>query len=283
MSLQKVSLKILVLAGLVGPTLQAQAQVTVDEGALRVTVETLSRVGPRMAGHSGADRAADYVEKAFHDLRLQDVRREPFSVVVPVDEGGSLDVEGVGQFTIHSLWPNLVRTSTTPQEGLSGLLMYGGEGRLQELEGLPLEGNVLLLEFNSGDRWLTAAMLGVQAILFIEPEETTSAEAEQKFLQVPLRVQRFWIGRVEGKALAHRLTGGPLMARLKARMSWQRRTAWNLFGRLPGSDPALRDQVVVVEAYYDAMSVVPALSPGAEMACSIAGLLEVARVLHARK
>ncbi|MFQ6053702.1 MAG: M28 family peptidase, partial [Candidatus Bathyarchaeia archaeon] len=43
----------------------------------------------------------------------------------------------------------------------------------------------------------------------------------------------------------------------------------------------LGHEVIVLEAYYDAMSVVPALAPGAEQACSIAGLLELARHLKA--
>ena len=38
--------------------------------------------------------------------------------------------------------------------------------------------------------------------------------------------------------------------------------------------------MIVIEAYYDAMSVVPALAPGAEMSCSITGLLQLARTFR---
>ncbi|NQT86814.1 M28 family peptidase, partial [bacterium] len=48
---------------------------------------------------------------------------------------------------------------------------------------------------------------------------------------------------------------------------------------LPGTEDL--DDVIVLSAYYDSMSVVPALSPGAEQACSMAALLELARVLEA--
>ncbi len=48
-------------------------------------------------------------------------------------------------------------------------------------------GSVVVLEFNSWNRWLDAAMLGAAAILFVEPDSTTYVQAAQKFLQVPQR------------------------------------------------------------------------------------------------
>src|SRR5207302_1870123 len=40
----------------------------------------------------------------------------------------------------------------------------------------------------------------------------------------------------------------------------------------------MRDQIIVIEGYYDSMSVVPAIAPGAESACGIATMLELARI-----
>ncbi len=50
---------------------------------------------------------------------------------------------------------------------------------------------------------------------------------------------------------------------------------------LEGSDPELKDKLVCIEAYYDSMSIVPALAPGAEAACSVATMLELAREFKA--
>ena len=55
----------------------------------------------------------------------------------------------------------------------------------------------------------------------------------------------------------------------------------NLIGKIEGSDPVLKKQVVVIESYYDSMSVVPTLAPGAEQAGGIASLLELARAFKA--
>jgi len=66
---------------------------------------------------------------------------------------------------------------------------------------------------------------------------------------------------------------------LTATMTWERRYGQNITGLLPGTDPNLKNELVVVQAYFDSMSVVPANAPGADPTCGIAALLEVARVL----
>ncbi|MBI4551663.1 MAG: M28 family peptidase, partial [Candidatus Latescibacteria bacterium] len=75
-------------------------------------------------------------------------------------------------------------------------------------------------------------------------------------------------------------TPSPIV-RLTARIDWESRPAQNLYAFLPGTDPAVADELIVLEAYYDAMSVVPSLAPGAEQACGLAALLELARWLTA--
>ena len=57
--------------------------------------------------------------------------------------------------------------------------------------------------------------------------------------------------------------------------------AYNVWAVVPGKDAGtLRDKTVLVHAYYDAPSVVPARAPGAEAAVSVAALLEVAARLR---
>ena len=85
------------------------------------------------------------------------------------------------RFRLHGLWPNHVRTPTVAASGLSGHLIYGGEGHLSEYAGLDLAGSIVLLEFNTGNRWLEAASLGARASDVIEPEATSGREAGAKF------------------------------------------------------------------------------------------------------
>ncbi|MDA0748324.1 MAG: M28 family peptidase, partial [bacterium] len=121
-------------------------------------------------------------------------------------------------------------------------------------------------------------MLGAKAVVFIAPEATTTAEAEQKFFQVPLSVPRFWIGKEEGEELRRRIQNNErIEVRLKSRMDWEKNQAQNIVGWIPGTDPELKKEIILLDAYYDAMSVVPALAPGAEQASGITALLEMAR------
>ena len=252
----------------------------VHGSGLRETVSYLSSLGSRMSGYPGAEAAADYVETRLRDIGIADLTREPFAITVPIDLGGELILEADGEtYPLYGIWPNLVRTPTLPPEGYRGEMIYGGAGEWADYKGLEVEGRVVLLEFNTWSRWLQAASLGARAIIFIEPQETTGNQGEAKYSTAPLDIPRFWIGRAAGLRLKDRLLQGVTPVLLKGRMDWQRKTAWNIWGTIPGTDAELASETIIIESYYDGISVVPALAPAAETACSIAALLELARYL----
>ncbi|HEY3282699.1 MAG TPA: FtsX-like permease family protein, partial [Armatimonadota bacterium] len=95
---------------------------------------------------------------------------------------------------------------------------------------------------------------------------------------VPLNMPRFWISRQDAPALiALSRSPNPPSVTLHAAMAWEHRTANNILGQITGSDPELKKQIIVVQAYYDATSVVPGRAPGAESAGSINALLQLAK------
>ena len=141
------------------------------------------------------------------------------------------------------------------------------------------KGAIILAEFNSGTRWINAAMLGASAVIFIEPETTIRGEAENKFLTVPANIPRFWVSKTDASQLKEILSNGEdVNVRLRGKMKWERRVGQNIRGFLEGGDPVLRDELVVLTAYYDAMSVVPAIAPGADPTCGIAVMMELIRL-----
>lgn len=141
------------------------------------------------------------------------------------------------------------------------------------------KGAIILADFNSGTRWINAAMLGASAVIFIEPETTIRGEAENKFLTVPANIPRFWISKQDATEIRNLLDSNvQVNVQLHGKMTWERRVGQNIRGFLEGGDPVLRDELVVLTAYYDSMSVVPALSPGADPTCGIAVLMEIARL-----
>lgn len=253
---------------------------TVDARALSDTIRVMSTNGSRVVGYPGERKTADYVKSQFDSLfGASNVRTETFEATVPVDKGASLDAAGK-TYTLRCMWPNLIRTSQLPPEGMTGPLVYGGNGALSALSGKEIKGSVVLLDFNCGLDWMNATRLGAKAIVFIEPTQTMRGEAEAKYISVPIAIPRFYISRRDASSLLALAAGRKSApATLHSKMTWDRIPARNFIGVLPGrsKDPNIAKQIIVVQAYYDGISAVPALAPAAETASGMAGLLQAAR------
>jgi len=251
------------------------------QARLRETIHTLASVGSRISGYPGSEKASEYVYEQLVAAGVKGVKKEPFTIAVPVDKGASLTLHESGQtLTLYSVWPNVVRTTTLPPEGLEGGMVYGGKGDYVEFNGKAMDGRIVLMEFNSWDHWIQAASLGASAIVFIEPETTTNSQSWGKRSFAPLNVPRYWLAREAGLRLRRRLKdGGEIPVRLNSRMDWEEHTTWNIWGTVPGQNDSLKSETIIVQAPYDGYSIVPALAPAAEAAASVAGLLELARYL----
>ncbi len=263
--------------------LAAAVRASILEADIKAHLTRLTSSGSRVVGYPGHEAAYHYIKDAFQQIGLEQVTVEAYDVTAPIDKGCSLKILGDSRtIPLYAVWPNLVRTSTLPGKGLQAPLVDGGSGEFSDFNGKDLQGSVVLMSFNSWNRWMNASMLGAKAVIFVGPDSTTTAEAEQKFFQVPLNVPRFWIGRQEGEALRRRLSlGERIEVEVKGRMVWEKHKAHNVFGRITGRHPRLKDEIVLFDAYYDAMSVVPALAPGAEQASGLVALLELAEYLKA--
>lgn len=205
--------------------------------------------------------------------------------------GAWMEIDGV-RYRLYPLWPNQVQTAKLPSPERGGLvapIIDVGPGKLANFNGKTVDGSVVMVDFNSAQEWLNAPRLGAKAVLFVEPESTQRGEAEGKFISIPLAIPRFWLSRQDADAIRARyqLTsdGNYLVpkARFFSEVVWQKRPARNVTGWIEGSDPKFRNQVIVIESYYDSMSVVPDLAPGAEAACGVATQLELARLFAQKR
>ena len=248
------------------------------EARLSRTVETLSAPASRVTGYPGATAAREWLVAELERLGVAEFYRHEFPVLVPIDEGFWLECAGE-RLELFGVWPNLVRTPTLPAEGIEGELVYGGDG--SRLEGQPVAGRIVLLDYASGTAWVDAFHLGAAAVVFLESAGAHRKEAEQKFLDVPADLPRLY-ARKDAAERLRVLERARAPVRLRGRMAWREVTAQNLIAVIPGQDATLAEEIVFLAAHYDAMSPVPALAPGAEQAGSAAALLELARVLAAR-
>ncbi len=248
---------------------------------LQADVAQLTRFPSRAVGTPGNLQAADYVESRFKQLGLSRVKAEEYTVTAPVTAGGKAMLSlGGRELTLYPMYPNGVAPSTTPPDGLSGKLIYAGAGRPRDYNGLDVADAIVALDFNSGMNWITAADLGARALIFLEPETTNRGEAERKFATLPVELPRFYAPRATADAIRAGARGAT-DATLKSRVTWETVKARNIVGVVPGTDPELGKQTIIISGYYDSMAVTPDLAPGAEAAGNCAALLETARYFKA--
>ncbi|MDO9465417.1 MAG: M28 family peptidase [bacterium] len=255
----------------------------VDEQYIKTIVSDLSNLKSRVPGYQGNEEASEYIENIFQKIGLENVKRESFPVTVPVDKGASLVISNTKkELSLYCLWPNLIRTPTLSPSGIRSQIIDGKTGNFEDLNGKTIQDRIVLLDFNCGNRWLDISMLGAKAFIFIEPEDTTRVEAEKKYLNLPLNIPRYWISRQDGLYLRKLIeeSDEKLDVHLKAKMDWERKITKNVLGWISGSDSELKKEVIVIEAYYDSISVVPSIAPGADSACSIAALIQIAKILR---
>ncbi|MGB9677726.1 MAG: M28 family peptidase, partial [Candidatus Ratteibacteria bacterium] len=230
-----------------------------------------SSLKSRFPGNEGHKKSAEFIEDKFKEIGLKNIRREIFKTVVPVEKYAYIEYEGK-KININCLWPNLVRTSTLPPEGIEGKLIYAGKGDLKLIEGKDIRGNIVVIDFDSGSKYLDFAMLGARCFIFINRGEITRTEGEQKILSVPLDVPRFYSDNEKILEIAKK----EAIVKIYGRMDWETINDYNIYGFLEGRDTKLKDEIIVISANYDSISVVPSISPGATSACGISALLELA-------
>ncbi len=256
----------------------------VSRDEIAQTIEQLSTADSRITGYPGYEQAARYVERRFRELGLQNVTVEEFTTLVPWSDpargpAATVATSDGREREILPIWPNLVRCPKTPPDGLTGKLIYAGNGELRSFNGLEVIDSIVMVDFNCGNRWFNAPLLGAQAVLFIEPNTTLRGEAEAKFLSMPVNIPRFWVPKETADYLLARLIANPdTQVTVKCDMEWKEVTAKNITGRIQGTDPRLSKQQVVLQAYYDSISITPTRAPGAENASSIAALFQLIKV-----
>ena len=263
------------------------------EARLQDRIEQLAAMDSRVTGYPGASTAAQYLTEYLENLGLRDLHERRFHTPVPLDQGVVLHFPAGPDTSAHALlhmWPNLVRTSTIPPPGTAGPLVYAGSGNPSELDGFPMRGAIAVFEYDCGRRWVRAFDLGAEAVIFLAPLDPGRShrwESSQKYLTTPADLPRFYAPAAASRALRDVLSDArpqahPAGAAISGSMVWRNASARTLIAVVPGTDPRLARKAVVVGSYYDAISAVPALAPGADQASGVAAWMELAAALAAR-
>lgn len=251
----------------------ARVAASLDQAKVLEHARALSALGSRVVGYPGYYRAVDYITRKLGELGYS-VEVQEFRVLAPIETEAYVEVGGE-RLKVHAVWPNAMFVPpSTPLEGVSGKLVYVGGGEARDFDGKEIEGSIVLMDFNSGDNWLRAADLGAKAVVFIEPDDTNSNQALAKFTMAPIHFVRVYATK---DTAARLLELQDRVARLVVRVEVKEVKAYNILVRVNGT--SYPNEAIVVAAYFDSWSVVPAVSRGFIEALSPSLLLELARVL----
>ena len=254
--------------------------------ALREAVDTLAGFEDRSTGTAGCDRAAEYIAGALSATGIKDVDRLQYSLPVR-RSGGSTLTAGARTVSILPMQTNAVSPETIPPEGLSGPIYYVGPGELSDLNGKAIMGSILLMDLDSGKNWLRAADLGARALIYVEKNTPSRIYFEDKQELTPVTFPRFWMPLDKARDIFGRFESAPggVLADhvvLTSDIQWTEAEAENIYALIPGTDPDLSEELLIVEAFYDSAAAVMTRSPGADEALGAASLLSLARHLKAR-
>ncbi|MCS7119762.1 MAG: FtsX-like permease family protein [Nitrososphaerota archaeon] len=250
-------------------------------------IRFLSSLGSRATGYPGNRIAAQYIYEQFRSL-MDNVTVQEFEVVDCIDHGANITFLSTGEtIEVYAARPNFVVPSTTPPEGIKGRLMYLEDADLEDLDGKEIEGCIALLDWASASsKWIELYRQGAKAVIFMEPDPLYTFIAPLKddvfspqyqlittFIEdLPLKFPRF----IATKEARNRLLGhvGEEVL-IKASTFWEKVKTWNIWGEIRGTQ--WPNQSLLLIAYYDSYSDSPRYAPGAQEACGIASLLEIAR------
>ncbi|MFO7708569.1 MAG: FtsX-like permease family protein [Desulfobacterales bacterium] len=273
------------LAGLLAGSPQGIAAAANPAADFQHLLNTFAAFNDRSTGTAGNEQAAGFIKEVLERMNIGEVASHAFAVPVIRRGASSLEVPQQGvTLALHALAGNALTPQSIPRPGLTGPLVYVGDGELERLNGKPIEGAVLVMELHSGRNWLQAANLGAGALIYVDRGDSTGMDFEEKFELSPIQFPRFWmpVAALREAFGEFEAAEAGLLAdavRLHAEAAWENVVSENIYCIVPGASPDLRGELLVVEAFYDGTAHVAGLAPGADEAVGAATLLQVAQHL----
>jgi aminopeptidase YwaD len=247
------------------PVLANETAPAFSGDAAHAHVRALSEsIGSRVAGTENQLRAAEYLAEQLRSYGYE-TRLQPFSVSSYDDRGSSVTVgdQSLAAATLqYSVGGDVVAE-----------VVDAGLGRPGELAGAGVAGKIALIErgeLRFQEKVANAARAGAVGVIVYnhQPGAITGSLAESSTIPAAL------ISQADGRALADRLGGAPVTARLTVDASVESRLAQNVIATRQGGP-----QTVVIGGHYDSVQA----GPGAnDNASGTSVVLEVARVMAGR-
>ncbi len=254
---------------------------------IRYHVYQLTNHGSRFSGYEGYEWNSKYIYNYLVRKLNLTTWIWKYKGLIPYDYNSTLTVISPRflRMKAYAFLPNMIQTCKTSPNGITGKLIYLGQGKKDDYQGKDVNGSIVLMDYNTKSNWMTAMNLGAKAVIFIKPTYTVRGEGDYKVLKIPINFPRVMISSEDGNKLVSLLKdankkGNKVIVRLNVNMFWKETELKNIFVLIPGTDGYDKyKDIIMIASYYDAFGIIPAFSPGADEACSPAALLEFARIL----
>jgi len=187
-----------------------------------------------------------------------------------------------GPLTLKPMHPSVIRPGNFTERDFVADVIYidphvaAQRGLLEALRGKNLKDAIILQENSGGYNFM--AEMGAKGFVFIEPQEYGIRKSGNMLPDAEIRLPRFWISAADGARLkdAVKAANGCRAARVQAEPSrWDTRLLRDLWAFVPGRDPALEQDVVVITAPLDSNGIVPELAEGGTAGANLHLLLKL--------
>jgi len=273
----KMFLTILLAAATAGSAFAAPTGPSQAVEDVRKATEWIAGVGSRVVGSEEHKQVSDKLLEQIEQIdEASDgglrIWQHTFDVVVPRTKKAELLVGPKANPTSHRVypfWPAAVRLHSTPRGGISGKLIYVKSGELEDIPAKSLRGQIAVMEVSAGKRWRRAVQAGAKAIILLGDPKTDQRDAASHLLPLPVYLPRFYVpgdSEPAAKLRAGSIPEGTLVCESK----WEKVEARNIYALVRPKPEAMGRKALAICVPIDAMSVVPDLAPGADVAVDAA-------------
>lgn len=244
-------------------------------------VTALTRDPHRLAGSDHGRKAGDYLLERLRQMGITHLHEQTMDVWTLSPQRCELLINGQ-TIQLLPMRANLVVPPVTPAQGITGKLLYAGNGELTDYAGRDPQGAIVVLEYDSGMNWRLALRLGAAGIVFL-PTESATPDNTPRHLELPVNLLRLYVTPESMRKID--LRKDYPQATIHSQLIWEKRQARNIIARIAGSDKHFHDdrpqgEAIVVSANYDSFGHVPQRSPAAVDAANVAAVLQIAKSLE---
>ncbi|NLE56093.1 MAG: hypothetical protein GX617_14250, partial [Lentisphaerae bacterium] len=183
--------------------------------------------------------------------------------IAPCFEPGTatLTLAGGAAMRLYAMQPGVVRPGNFATADFTAPLVYVGAGdddALARIAGTPLTDAIAVLDFSCGDAWRRLLRFGVLGFIFLEDGTGDYQDAVDKMTAGEVAIPCYYLAADAAAQLRNAFAATPsLSATVQAAPSrWTNRELRNLWALVPGADPQLSNDVIVLCAPMDSNAIV---------------------------